>query len=129
MKENSVKTSALEQRIFSQKKQTRNLNDWIFENLNIKNEENILELCCGTGAQTKYFVKNMKSGSLVCVDINKESVEKAKSSISNKNVSFIVAEIDKTEKYVNKSYDLIFSSYGFYYSKDPGLLHEKFSQT
>jgi ubiquinone/menaquinone biosynthesis C-methylase UbiE len=76
-------------------------------------------------AQTKYFVNYITSGSLVCVDINKESILKAQSSITNNNVSFISAEIDKTEKYIDKSYDLIFSAYGFYYSENPNLLHEK----
>ena len=125
MKKNAIITSALEQRISSQKKQTINLNKWIFENLKINSDDNVLELCCGIGAQTKYFANYITSGSLVCVDVNKESIVKAKSSINNKNVSFIAAEIDDTETYIDKNYDLIFSAYGFYYSKDPNLLHEK----
>ena len=70
MKENATKTSALQKRISSQKNQTVDLNEWIFEKINVKKNPKILELCCGTGAQTKYLSKIMGAGSLDCVDIN-----------------------------------------------------------
>ena len=81
MKDNSTQTSALEQRITSQKKQSFNLNTWIFENLDIQGNEEVLELCCGTGAQTNIFSQKLLYGSIVSVDINNESIEKAKNYI------------------------------------------------
>jgi len=125
IKKNATITSALENRISSQKNQTINLNDWIFEKLNLETNNDVLELCCGTGAQTRYFAHKVKSGSLVCVDINQKSILKVKSSIDSNNVRFIVSEIDDTYNYIKNNYDLIFSAYGFYYSKNPESLHEK----
>ena len=125
MKDNSTQTSSLEQRITSQKKQSFNLNAWIFENLDIQGNEEVLELCCGTGAQTNIFSQKLLYGSIVSVDINNESIEKAKKYIKNSQVSFINAGIDDTELYLKKTYDLIFSAYGFYYSINPEILHEK----
>ena len=60
METNAIKTSALKKRIYSQKEQTIDLNDWVFEKLEISNNSKILELCCGTGAQTKFLNKMMK---------------------------------------------------------------------
>ena len=123
MRKNATVTSALEQRITSQKKQSIDLNKWIFENIVINSDDHILELCCGTGAQTKYFADKISSGTLTAVDINEESIEIAQKSITNNNVNFVVSEIDKIENFNNKNYDLIFSAYGFYYSKNSEKLH------
>jgi ubiquinone/menaquinone biosynthesis C-methylase UbiE len=84
---------------------------------------NALELCCGVGAQTKYFAQKIKQGNLDCIDINPESIEKAKASIDNEKVNFIVSEIDDAEQHIDKKYDIIFCAYGFYYSKSPEQTH------
>jgi len=117
MKKNETVTSALENRISSQKNQTIDLNEWIFGNLKVDPGCNALELCCGVGAQTKYFTQKIKQGNLDCIDINPESIEKAKASIDNEKVNFIVSEIDDAEQHIDKKYDIIFCAYGFYYSK------------
>ena len=125
MKVNATITSALETRITSQKNQSIDLNKWIFNNIKINSSDSVLELCCGIGAQTIYFDKYIDSGSLVCVDINQESLNKAKSIVKNKKINFVKSEIDQTQNYLKKRFDLIFSAYGFYYSNDPVELHKK----
>jgi ubiquinone/menaquinone biosynthesis C-methylase UbiE len=123
IKKNEKLTSALENRILSQKNQQIDLNKWIFNNLEVNPEDDVLELCCGIGSQTKYFARKIKQGSLDCVDVNLESIEKIKASINNEKVEFFTSEIDDTDNYTNKSYDIIFCAYGFYYSKSPERLH------
>jgi len=123
MKENATKQSALQTRIVSQRSQSTNLNQWIFEQLNLSNNEKVLELCCGTGAQTRYFSRHLTHGTLTSVDVNPESIATARSSITIPNSTFIVSEIDSPEKYLTGKYDLVFSAYGFYYSSNPERLH------
>lgn len=125
MKENATITSALENRILSQENQSIDLNEWIFNQLKIKQGDEILELCCGTGAQTAYFNKFIDSGSLTCIDVNKNSIDKAKLLVENDRVEFIISEIDYTQNYIKKKFDVIFSAYGFYYSNNAELLHKE----
>ncbi len=123
MKLNETLTSALENRILNQKNQQIDLNEWIFSNLEVNSDDDVLELCCGIGSQTKYFSQKIKSGSLSCVDVNPKSIEKIKAWINNEKVEFFVSEVDDTDNYVTKNYDIIFCAYGFYYSKSPELMH------
>jgi ubiquinone/menaquinone biosynthesis C-methylase UbiE len=125
MKENATKTSALQKRISSQKNQTVDLNEWIFEKINVKKNPKILELCCGTGAQTKYLSKIMGAGSLDCVDINQETVTENYNAVTEESINYHVSNIDEVDNYALNSVDLIFTAYGFYYSEDPIVLHNK----
>ena len=125
MKENATKTSALQKRISSQKNQTVDLNEWIFEKINVKKNPKILELCCGTGAQTKYLSKIMGAGSLDCVDINQETVTENYDIVTEERINYHVSNIDEVDNYAPDSVDLIFTAYGFYYSEDPIFLHNK----
>jgi len=122
MKSNATKTEALKSRILHQKNQSVNLNDWIFENLTVPQEGNVLELCCGTGSQTTYLAERVKYGSITCVDINLESLEIAKKNVETSLIRFIESDIDTTANFLDRDYDLIFVSYGFYYSKEPQTL-------
>jgi len=125
MKENAIKTSALTNRISLQNNQSLDLNKWIFDKLKVNDNPKILELCCGTGAQTNFLTKIIGKGSLDCVDINKETVEANRSMVANKDISYHVSSIDEIHNYELESIDLIFSAYGFYYSKDPVSLHKE----
>ena len=114
MKSNATKTEALESRILHQKNQSINLNDWIFENLTVPQEGNVLELCCGTGSQTTYLAERVKAGSITCVDINSESLEIAQKNAETSLARFIESDIDTTANFLDRDYDLIFVSYGLY---------------
>jgi ubiquinone/menaquinone biosynthesis C-methylase UbiE len=127
MKVNATKTSALKNRILSQANQTLNLNEWVFSHLDGINDVNILELCCGTGAQTKFLAQLMGNGTLDCVDVNQETIEENRSKINDDRVNYHVSNIDNVKKYLPRSVDMVFSSYGFYYSSDPVVLHKELS--
>jgi len=123
MEVNATKTSALKKRIYSQKKQTIDLNDWVFEKIKTVKKSKVLELCCGTGAQTKYLNKMANIDSLDCVDINNDTIEENRRMVGNNDIKYHVSDIDLVDNYSSKNIDMIFSSYGFYYSKNPRLLH------
>lgn len=125
MKENATKTSALAARILLQDNQTVELNEWIFSKIRINSDPRILELCCGTGAQTEFLAKIMGNGSLDCVDINSDTIRENYSLVRNKAVNYHVSSIDDVSNYAPKEVDLIFSAYGFYYSDNPISLHEE----
>ncbi len=127
MKEDATISSALEARIDLQKNQTLDLNEWIFGQLKINLQDHILELCCGTGAQTGYFSRMIHNGQITCVDINEESVFLNRKRNNDARIIYKVSDIDDVDHYTCGNYDLIFCAYGFYYSKNPYALHAELS--
>jgi ubiquinone/menaquinone biosynthesis C-methylase UbiE len=64
-----------------------------------------LEIGCGTGKNTQWFVENGKR--VTAVDLSEVMLARAKEKISAYNVEFIQADITKEWTFVNKKYDLI----------------------
>jgi len=129
IKRRSVKTSCLERRIKENSSaQQTDFNAWIFGRIPIKPGHHILELCCGTGAQTKYFLKLVgKKGHVVALDISKDSlhsIESTVSTVEHSRLTLIESDIDLFDKKFalhhiqENSFDIIFCSYGLYYSKN-----------
>lgn len=124
MKDNATNTHALDTRIGMQSNQCIDLNDWIFDHLNIQENGRVLELCCGTGAQTSYFSKRIKTGSLVCVDINAETLLINKQNVCDSRILYLLSDLDELEQKLKTRFDLIFCAYGFYYSRRPKELFQ-----
>lgn len=125
----SVKTACLEGRIHENTSaQQTDFNAWIFERIPVKLGHHILELCCGTGAQTQYFLKSVgKKGSVVALDISRDSLNTIESKVSvveRSRLTLIESDIDLFDQsFANlgiqeHSFDIIFCSYGLYYSKN-----------
>ncbi len=119
---NSTDTQALLQRRALQSKQSVDLNTWIFDQFLINPEAIVLELCCGVGTQTRTLLGKLDSGTITAVDINSESLEHASEEINDGRVKFVTSDIDDVNNYLSQQFDVIFCSYGFYYSQDPGRL-------
>jgi ubiquinone/menaquinone biosynthesis C-methylase UbiE len=128
-KRRSVKSACLEGRINENASaQVTDFNAWIFDRIPVKPDHNVLELCCGTGAQTQYFLKRVgKKGSIVALDISNDSLEILESKISDtqrSRLTLIESDLDLfdeslTARNIQKnSFDIIFCSYGLYYSKN-----------
>jgi len=124
MEKNATNTHALDVRIGMQASQSINLNDWIFDHLNIDENEAVLELCCGTGAQTRYFSERIKTGSITCVDVNEETLLANKDNVCDPKISYHLSDLDELKNKLKCSFDLIFCAYGFYYSRQPKVLFE-----
>ena len=70
--------------------------------------DNIIELGCGTGKNTKWLVN--KCNSLIGVDFSTEMLAKAKLKIKSEKIKFLQADILKTWTFTNNSTDLITAS-------------------
>lgn len=122
MEQNATDTNALTMRISNQRNQSINLNEWIFSRLKVEETDKVLELCCGTGAQTAFFAQRLSRGNLTCVDVNQNSLSENRRRIGNPSIKYICSELDSLPNALEGVLDLIFCAYGFYYSKDPSRL-------
>jgi ubiquinone/menaquinone biosynthesis C-methylase UbiE len=123
---NATGTGALQDRI------TQNiaggeadLNVWIFDHLNFRDGEQVLELCCGTGKQTDFFLKNLDSTSkLTAFDISRTSLDAIKGRHpSDARLNLVEGNITDISTGLGakggEDYSMIFCAYGLYYSADP----------
>ena len=120
----------LEKRIAENLKgQQINFIDWIFKRLKIKKSSNILELCCGTGSQTMELLKLVgKDGRVFALDVSKDALEKLVKIVPHQLKGRIITIESKMENFSKSlkaikieppAFDLIFCSYGLYYSEHP----------
>jgi ubiquinone/menaquinone biosynthesis C-methylase UbiE len=136
MSSRAMQSEFLEQRIAENTAaQEIDLGSWIFDRLLVRPQDHILELCCGTGAQSLRFIELLgNSGTLSAVDVSADSlkalVAKLPTRVSGR-IRPIEADIDDLSGSLEKSlmprpaFDLVFCAYGLYYSADPiALLDE-----
>lgn len=100
-----------------------NLEDWIIEQVQPCAGVKVLDLGCGTGKQIFALAKLVSpTGSLVGVDISKEAVETVSERARRENLTYITAVQssldDVLELLKAERFDLIISSYAFYYAAD-----------
>ena len=67
--------------------------------------ENVLEIGCGTGKNTEWFVKNFNH--VTSVDFSEEMLSLAKAKVDTDNVEFIHADITLPWTFVKHTYNLI----------------------
>jgi ubiquinone/menaquinone biosynthesis C-methylase UbiE len=67
--------------------------------------ENCLEIGCGTGKNTEWFIT--KTEAVTSVDLSEEMLLKAKAKIVSDKVKFIQADITKEWDFATQSYDLV----------------------
>jgi 2-polyprenyl-3-methyl-5-hydroxy-6-metoxy-1,4-benzoquinol methylase len=67
--------------------------------------KNCLEIGCGTGKNTEWFIT--KTDSVTSVDLSEEMLSKAKTKINSDKVQFIQADITKDWDFATKHYDLV----------------------
>ena len=106
--------------------------EWIFKNVSIVEDSKILELCCGTGSQTIQFLSKVgENGQVVALDVSKEALLKLQNKTPaawRDRLTLIESNIDDVNTALNREnlakpyFDVIFSAYGLYYSKDPTVI-------
>jgi ubiquinone/menaquinone biosynthesis C-methylase UbiE len=67
--------------------------------------ENCLEIGCGTGKNTAWFIE--KANHITAVDLSEEMLAKAREKISSDIVQFVQADITKDWTFTNGLYDLV----------------------
>ncbi len=69
------------------------------------NFESCLEIGCGTGKNTIWFIENAKQ--VTAVDLSEEMLVKAKEKINNDKVQFVQADITSSWTFKKQLYDLV----------------------
>lgn len=128
MTSRATQAELLEQRIAENRaSQEVDLVRWIFERIPVRESDQVLELCCGTGGQTLRMLSALGDrGRLHALDVSRDAlntlVERAASGKSN--LVPIQASLDdlagtlRGSGLERPSFDLIFCAYGLYYSSD-----------
>jgi ubiquinone/menaquinone biosynthesis C-methylase UbiE len=128
--EKAMESSSLQTRI-DKNEQAQELDfiGWIFNHLEIKPGDTVLELGCGTGAQTIEFLDRVgEEGQVVAVDVSAESLETLKDSVDDDQqttLTTIQADMMDLESALTEAgvddteFDTVFCAYGLYYADDP----------
>ena len=120
-KETSQVTSQLKSRIDTNRKfGAVDLDEWLFEKLNIKVGSNILDVGCGTGNHIINLAEKSRQGNFYGIDISKDSVDEARKAalLNNVKVDFTCADAGDASSLQDNFFDIIISIYALYYVKD-----------
>lgn len=124
-------TAALKQRIQAHEKFGSNdLNDWIFDHLQLAEGLTVLDIGCGTGKQTLPMAQIVgETGHVYAVDFSQEALDALSNSSKEqgleKRISFLRSDIDNLAEHLQKEgFDRVLSSYALYYTRHPQTLFE-----
>lgn len=118
------KTEFLEKRLEMNKSYaSADFDSWLFERLQVKPGDDILDVGCGSGAQSVLFSRlNQPGGSVSALDISADSVALLKQRVApGAAVEAIAADMATLADVISnnfsiKRFDLVHSSYALYYS-------------
>ena len=85
----------------------------------------ILDLGCGAGGMSRYFVEN-GAKKVVAIDISKNMIEEAKK-YDCSNIDYRVLALENLDE-IEEEFDLVFSSLAFHYVEDFSLLMQNISR-
>lgn len=77
----------------------------------LKGNEQLLDLCCGTGKSTLACLQVLPNGSITAVDNSKEMLEVAKEKFKHTNIQFQQQDAMQLN-FPDNSFDVIFMAYG-----------------
>lgn len=124
IKDRAISTGSLNTRIdLNRKYQSKNFEQWLFKRLNVIPGEHILDVGCGTGAQSLRFLDAIGDlGSVSALDLSRSSVEQLINAAGGDARLTAIAEdmanLDEVikKRFREKKYTLAHSSYALYYS-------------
>jgi len=134
----ATQAELLEQRIAENRaSQEVDLVHWIFERVPLRESDQVLELCCGTGGQTLRMLSALgKRGRVYALDVSRDALNTlvARAGANQSKLVDVEAALDNFSGRLQNTgverpaFDLIFCAYGLYYSSDTGkTLDEAFS--
>jgi len=126
----ATQAELLDQRIAENRQsQEIDLVAWIFERARIDANDQILELCCGTGGQTLRMLHSVgELGHLVALDISATALETLRAKADggkSRALTTVQARLEEMSPALERSgfrrpsFDFVFCAYGLYYSPDP----------
>lgn len=80
------------------------------------NGKDILDLGCGYGKISKFFIEN-GAKSVVALDISQNMIDLANKQNADKNIEYFVMAMEDIDK-IEKKFDVVYSSLAFHYVKD-----------
>jgi ubiquinone/menaquinone biosynthesis C-methylase UbiE len=125
----ATQAELLEQRIAENAaSQEIDLATWIFERVQVRPGDQILELCCGTGGQTLPLLDRVgKSGRVVALDISTKALDSLRSKAGGSSpgrLTLVESSLDSFSSALREAqcgpgrFDLVFCAYGLYYAAD-----------
>jgi len=128
MMSRATQAELLEQRIAENRaSQEVDLVGWIFDRVPIRANDQVLELCCGTGGQTLRMLCTLGGeGRVFAVDVSREALDtlSTRAGADRAKLVPIQSTLDELSMTLEsrglprQSFDLIFCAYGLYYSQD-----------
>jgi len=100
------------------KQASKHQKEWgnsLISSLNLKGNENILDLGCGDGVLTEQLSKLVPLGNVIGIDASKGMIQSALK-LKNKNLSFDCLDIDKID--FNEQFNVIYSNAALHWVKD-----------
>jgi len=130
MTNRATQAELLEQRILENwASQEVDLAAWIFERVLVEPNNQVLELCCGTGGQTLRMLSALgERGRLVALDVSVSALRTLTAKVSSADsakLTTVEASLDELPQTLERSgfrrpsFDLVFCGYGLYYSQNP----------
>jgi ubiquinone/menaquinone biosynthesis C-methylase UbiE len=138
MTSRATQAELLEQRIVENRaSQEVDLVRWIFDRIPVRESDQVLELCCGTGGQTLRILSALGDrGRLHALDVAPDALNTlvARAAGDKSKLVAVQSSLDDLSGTLRESglerpsFDLIFCAYGLYYSNDARkTLDEAFS--
>lgn len=81
------------------------------QRMNLKGDESIIDLCCGTGKSTEACLTQLPNGNILAIDNSEEMLSVAKRKFTNNNLTFELADAMELD-YPDETFDAIFMAYG-----------------
>ena len=96
------------------------INDWIIPKLEIKRDDQVLDIACGNGKQLIPISETInEGGSITGLDISKDLLDEIKSNVERNNVFLKNGSMENIgNEFEDNKFDLILCCFGLYYSKD-----------
>lgn len=125
----ATQAELLEQRISENAaSQEIDLATWIFERVQVRRGDCVLELCCGTGGQTLSMLDRVGGeGCIVALDISRRALDalQAKAgAVHRGGLRLVESSLDSFSSSLRSAgfqlgcFDMVFCAYGLYYSSD-----------
>jgi ubiquinone/menaquinone biosynthesis C-methylase UbiE len=122
----AVSKEQLETRLeLNRKYQSTDFQSWLLERLPLREGQTVLDVGCGTGAQTIPFLDKVGARGHICaLDISEDSIQILRQKAGpNRNLTAVASDMQYLESVIRQSfqikeYDIAHSSYALYYSPE-----------
>lgn len=130
MSTRATQSELLDQRIAENRgSQEVDLVSWIFDRVEVRPADDILELCCGTGGQTLRMLELLgEGGRLTALDLSETALRTLTEKVPSEHrekLTTLQAGLDELTAALRQAgnraparFDLVFCAYGLYYSQD-----------